>query len=97
MGGVKSFVSDKSRPLCFLVFSAAPDGESQLSEKLGQISEKAGDTQKQDFLFSLAKISFGFLYFLFIVDQVQAVLLCQRPVCLSKHVERNPVATSLKC
>ena len=40
---------------CFLAFAAAaavPDGKRQLTQKLGQISEKAGDTLKQDFFFS---------------------------------------------
>lgn len=49
-GGRFSFQTNVG--FCFLPFAAAaaPDGERQLSQKLGQISEKAEDTQKQDFL-----------------------------------------------
>lgn len=52
--------------LCFLAFAAAvaaPDGERQLSQKLGQISEKAGDTLKQDFYLNLRNVNLDFFHF----------------------------------
>lgn len=62
MGVVKILFQTKAG-LCFLAAAATPHAERQLSQELGQLSEKAGDTLKQDFCFNLGKMNLDDFFF----------------------------------